>query len=392
MPAAHSQNRLALLAGALIGLPGMVSCSPSAPQCPPMGFPVQSVGRTPSARDDEHETKTSDATLRRLISAVEALECGSDGLDPRASSAALSKLADSLSLLTGISVPALLRVRRAAESLGSLSGATDGLDNVPSAESVSVTGKRQPIETVHAGLVAAQQTLMAQSGSGKYESAVTALGDLVAAMPSERDLAARCQSAISAFHAACDAVFVGLNVEPPFRDTEPDVSVRRSFTSMAAGVEPARAAVVSLGNAKWPHARERAVEALRLFAAMLSAADCRELFASEISSLRFQAERLSQNDTLSFRYSRWIKQGLSDALDALDRAQQAPPSAAATDKPGEPTRTTAAEPWTRSARAAVANIASDQLFGLQRAPIQDGFRATLDALVIAATSAPLCRS
>ncbi|HKO54123.1 MAG TPA: hypothetical protein VJV79_40725 [Polyangiaceae bacterium] len=294
-----------------------------------------------------------------------------------------------------MSAPGLLRVRWAAESLDSLSGGTAGPGDVHPADSGFKTGKGQPIEMVHAGLVAARQTLMTRSGSATYQSAVTALGDSVAAIQSERDLAARCQSAISAFRAASDAVSVELNGEPPFGDTEPDASARRSFTSMVAGIEPARAAVASLGSAEWPHARERAAEALRLFAAMLSAADCHDSFSSEVSNLRYQALRLSQSDALGFGHSRWIKQGLGTALDSLEvlhATQEALVSAAATDKQGEPPRTAAAEPWTGAARAAVANIASEQLFALQRAPIQDGFRATLDALVIAATSAPVCRS
>jgi hypothetical protein len=394
-PAARSPTRLAPLAGALIGLLGTVGCSQASSRCPPVGFPAQSIGGTPSAKDDVHEKEPSDATLRRLLSAVKAVECGSDGLDPRASSAALSRLADALTLHAGLTAPGLLRVRWAAESLDSLSGGTAGPGNVHSADSGFETGKGQPIETVHAGLVAAQQTLMARSGSVKYQSAVTALGDLVAAMQSERDLATRCQRAISAFHAASNALSVELNGEPPFGDTEPDASARRSFTSMVAGVEPARAAVASLGNARWPHARERAAEALRLFAAMLSAADCHDLFNSKVSNLRYQALRLSQSDALSFRHSRWIKQGLVtalDSLDLLDATQRALAGPAAGGKQAEPTRTAAADPWTGAARAAVDNIASDQLFALQRAPIQDGFRATLDALVIAATSAPVCRS
>ncbi len=376
-----------------MGLFGAVSCSPNE-GCPPVGFPKAQVDRS-SAENGERETTgretTVGETLQRLRSSVQALECGPNGLEPRASSAALRKLADALASHADWSTPALQRLLRAAKNLDTLSSGPTDRGKAASSETVSKVEEGRSTEMVRGGLEAAQQTLLAQTGPVKYQGAVSQLGYSLAAMRAENDLVERCQSAIRAFRGATDAVFVGLDGTPPFGDPIPNEAAPLAFTSMLAGIEPARAVVASLGNAHWQRASDTAAEALRLFAATLSAADCHQTLESNTSSLRFQAERLTQSYALSFEKSRWVKQGLSAALDALDALDDNDQVLLGARKQTEPDQFVAAVPWKQAARAAVATIDPDRLFGLQRAPIQDGFRATLDALALAAESAPACQ-
>jgi len=241
---------------------------------------------------------------------------------------------------------------------------------------------------LHGHLTAALQALLAQPGPVEYRGAVAKLGRALDAMRAAQQTADGCRSALAAFRAATDAVFAGLRGEPPFAESDLDALESAPLSTMQAGIEPGRAALISLGKSGWQHARGDAADALRLFAAMLRAADCAGRLTGKISDIRFQAERLTRSDALSFGQTRWIKQGLSAALDGLDalelgdsgtlRAQAAP-------SPTAPARPTDA------ARAAVAGIDARHLFGLQRTSIQDAFRATLDAFAIAANSAPACK-
>jgi hypothetical protein len=308
--------------------------------------------------------------LQNLTTSVEALECGPQGLDARAASEALSGLADALNLRTGLPDSASRKVRQAADELASHAAA-----------SASMTA-------IHDDLTVALQALLAQPGSVEYRGAVGQLGRALDAMSAAPQTADGCRNALVAFRAATDAVFAGLHGEPPFAENDLDALESEPLATMQAGIEPARAALIALGKAGWQHARGDAAQALRLFAAMLRAADCAERLTGKISDLRFQAERLTRSDALSFGQTRWIKQGLSaalDGLDALDAGDSVAARVQAAPVPGAPVR------LTHAARAAVAGIDAEHLLGLQRTSIQDAFRATLDAFAIAANSAPTCQ-
>ena len=121
---------------------------------------------------------------------------------------------------------------------------------------------------------------------------------------------------------------------------------------------------------------------------MLRAVDCAGRLTGKISDIRFQAERLTRSDALSFGQTRWIKRGLSAALDGLDALE--PGDAGTPRAQAAPDRAAPAR-FTRAARAAVAGIDAQHLLGLQRTSIQDAFRATLDAFAIAANSARACK-
>lgn len=370
---------------AVMGYFCAICCSPKTEPCPPIGFPTQPAKNQPE-QADTHDG-TSHQSLQELLNSIEPLECGPNGLERQRSGAALTHLAETLSSRPKWLTPALQRVRSAAESLVSPSSE---VHNAPRVSAENGGGTTVTAEKVRDGLAAVQQSLLQQLGPVKYQQSVTKLGNSLAEMQAARDVNDRCQAAIRGFRAATNAVFIGQDGEAPFADGDLHLPEPLTFTSMASGVERARAAVASLGSIGWPHARDRAADALQIFSAMLSAADCQKTLEGKLSNLRFQAERLTQSDALSFGQSRWIKQGLTVTLDALDSLYAlSKPAAPATH--GQASPSSAGRPWTRSARAAVVNIAPDQLLGLQRAPIQDGFRATLDALTVAAQSVPECQ-
>ena len=348
----------------------MTGCAESAPRCPPVGYPKPTAAPKAQARGQQvHRANQSRETLQALLNAVGDLECGPGGLDPRAASAALSKLADTLPLRAGLPDPSAQRARQAAEAASQAANSTAA-------------------DAIHRGLLAALQALLAKPGQVEYRGAVSRLGRSVAAMRAEQDAVSRCHSALIAFRAATDAVFVSLNGQPPFADPEPSTPSTQPLPSMQSGVALGRSAVASLGSAGWQHTRDDAGQALRLFASMLAAADCNHRLEKEISTVNFLAERLTRSDALAFGQTRWIKDALSAALDALEKLEANVSESAATH--AAPNSAIAAASWTRAARQAVANVDPDNLLGLERTAIQDGFRATIDSFANAAESTPAC--
>lgn len=332
----------------------------AATRCPPAFI-------TATRADSEHRHRAratkSREPLERLAESVEALDCDAPGLDFQATSAVLANLADSLDLRTQVLDTRPQKIRDAARALA------------------SSDPHSPPLETLRDALASALSSLLAAPGplerQQEYRVAVEVLSHSFDALRATDESAAGCESAIRALRAATDATFLALHGDPPFGEGETKREDPHPLSSMRDGLESASASVLALGQAKWRHAREPAARSLLSFAEMAAAGDCTGNAVKAVEHIRFEAERLTRSDALSFGQPGWIKSGLVAALDALDAlespAQQRTPSI------------------TSAARRAVGSIDTHELLGFQRAAIQDAFRATLDAFAIVARSTPDCR-
>ncbi|HEX3852460.1 MAG TPA: hypothetical protein VHW01_15930 [Polyangiaceae bacterium] len=313
------------------------------------------------------------APLQRLATSVEALECTRSGLDLGAASDAFSSLADALELPRGSGDLAAQEVRNDAHVLAADSEAA-----------------KAPQEAIRDALTIALQTLLAKAEPARrqleYRNTVGSLARSVAGVSGVASDRESCRFVVDALRAAANAVFLALAGEPPFDEQQLGSPGLQPLVSMSEGIEPARAAVLALGEAHWEDAPEAAAQALRTFAAMVRAGDCTGRFTSQLSELRFEAERLTRSDALSFGQVRWIKAGLVDALDGLDvDARRAPVEHSGTSS------NHVGSALIDSARKAAANIDGTDLLGFQRTAVQDAFRATLDAFVVVAQPMPECQ-
>jgi hypothetical protein len=245
-------------------------------------------------------------------------------------------------------------------------------------------------QAIRDALTIALQTLLARAEPARrqleYRNTVGSLARSVAGVSGVASDRESCRVVVDALRAATNAIFLGLAGEPPFDEQHLDSTGLQPLASMSAGIEPARAAVLALGEAHWEDAPEASAQALRTLAAMVRAGDCTGRFTSQLSELHFEAERLTRSDPLSFGQVRWIKAGLVDALDGLDvdaRRASVEHSGANLNHVGSA--------LIASARKAAANIDATDLLGFQRTPVQDAFRATLDAFAVVAQPMPECQ-
>jgi hypothetical protein len=160
--------------------------------------------------------------------------------------------------------------------------------------------------------------------------------------------------------------------QPPFQARIPieglpaaSASPARQTLPVELTIERARATVLELGRARWTNGRQATSRALSALADVLVAADASEGLVAEVRELRFQAERLSRTDTSSLGEAGWVKNALTAALQGLNRVG------------GE--ERGASSKWSPAARQAVASIEERSTINLQRAAVQDAFRATTDA-------------
>jgi hypothetical protein len=338
-------------------LAGLSSCAGA--QCPPPLPPSNACPALPSStatRAGFHEP------LQRLATSVEALDC-EPGLNFDVVGEVFTSLADALEARAHTVDTGPLQLRAAARSLASPGSPSDHARHV------------------REGLDAALKSLLSAAGPAErqddYRRAVDALVRSFDAVRADAEGTASCRNTLAALRAATDASFLAVHGDPPFAESDTEPEQPQPLSSMGDGLEAARAHVLSLGRAKWRHAREPAAQALLSLAEMVSAADCDGKLANEVARVRFQAERLTRSDALSFGQTGWIKAGLLAALDALDALESSGQHHAGS--------------WASAARHAVVSIDARDLLGFQRPAIQDGFRATVDAFAVAAHSVPDCR-
>lgn len=134
----------------------------------------------------------------------------------------------------------------------------------------------------------------------------------------------------------------------------------------------ARSRLIELGQSGASEARLAAATTLEMLATIIEALDPRAGERS-LADLRFQAERLRRADW--FPRAGWIEQGLSSALDALESAKSCAGHRGV---------------WIDAAREAIGEIDERTSLTFQRAPIQDAFRATVDAFGVHVASLSSC--
>lgn len=236
--------------------------------------------------------------------------------------------------------------------------------------------------TVRQGLTVALEAFVANRASEahreEYRQAVDALAHRVARIDAGGTFAAQSALIESSLRAATDAAALARGAEPPFGDVEDDVEADTKPPSITSALEDARLAVELLAQSRWARTREASARALESMANALRAADCSGGSQSTIHGVAYQGERLRRGDPLEFGQARWVKQGLSTALDALGALT---PASADADREGH---------LLESARGAINGIRDAKSLSFQRAAIQDAFRATLSALTGTLSQAAPC--
>jgi hypothetical protein len=200
-------------------------------------------------------------------------------------------------------------------------------------------------------------------------------GDLMRRSRPPRRLRARLSCSLVAIAAA---VVSGSATAAPASD---DRAGGAAVGGLEDELEEARADVLELGQSQWRNARQSTARALFSIADVLEASDSRRAQRERVALIRSRAERLRSAGSLSAAQSVWVKSALTTSLDALD-AMQVERRAA---------ERAVVSKWTRAARRAVGSVEERDWLYLQRAAVQDGFRATIDAFLAASQSAGPCR-
>ena len=125
--------------------------------------------------------------------------------------------------------------------------------------------------------------------------------------------------------------------------------------------ERARAQLLELGQSGFSDMRTSAANVLDTLAALTASLDVEQQLKVGVSEIRFQAKRLHRTD--SFVRAGWIARALNAALDGLERLECSQQL----------------EAWLRAARRSVDVIDDRTTLAFQQAPVQDAFRATVDA-------------
>ncbi len=305
--------------------------------------------RRQGAKPAESNPRERFAELQRSVRDFE-----SKAPDARIVAQALKALADTLQIAGESQASKLDNVRVLARNLG---GSSD-------AERQSALFKD--------ALSDALEVLLKQEPPGaqreEYEAAVAALGRTLEAVRRERPLLEQRERVREALRAAANASFLRRGLAAPFDASELTDVV--NVQSVRVELDDARAEVLELGQLSWDRATAAAGRALSSLADALTAADCERRLRGTIGGVRFEAARLSDSGGVGLQQAAWIKTGLSNALDALDRLAPAQEGGYQ------------ASSVTADARKSVAAISEQQSFVFQRAGIQDAYRATLNALLL----------
>ena len=148
-----------------------------------------------------------------------------------------------------------------------------------------------------------------------------------------------------------------------------------SPADFAAAVSSARSKIDQLARGDTSGTTALAGAALSALADAIEAApDKPERIGNLLAEVRFEAERLSRADPLSFDHARWMQAGLATAIDALE----ALPRGSARHM----------RPWLAAARRATDAIDADGFLSFQRPAVQDAFRAVVDGFAAAAQDCP----
>ncbi len=287
-----------------------------------------------------------------------------------------SKLVDSVVLLG--SSPDALAPAAVSRAMRELSRALRPLA-AEAASSVRHAGERleaaAPSSLSHAGLIkeglqsllTAMLRLPAPAGrSDEYRQALQALTHALKGIRPVAPLSEQRAAVGASFRAATDAVLLSHGREAPFR--VPSAPSPREPLPVELELEHARLRVLELARARWTNGREGASLALRALADVMVAADQKGTVSEQTSELRFEAGRVGDTTSSGLGVAASAKRGLTLALDGLERILGRAEEESSS--------------FSRAARQAVASIDERSSIGLQRGPVQDAFRATVDAFAV----------
>lgn len=297
---------------------------------------------------------TRSQSLDRLAEDVDALGVPTSELTQPAVAKVLKELGRSLE---PISHASNLRVQEVAQRLG---GAP--------AHSLSQAGLlKQGLDLVLKALV----PFASPPGREKdYRKGLQGLSQAIQAVQDLLPFVEQRERTNAALQAAVDAIFLARGGEPPFGIANQRETPPLRLRPTVAQLEEARGDVSKLARAKMLDSSTAAANALTALADMLATTETDAKLNALIAEARFQAERLERASTVRFGQAGWVRSGLIAVLDGLDLVQHGPANAPC--------------PWSQVARAAVVGIDAHSSLVFQRAVIQDAFRATVDALTIAA--------
>jgi hypothetical protein len=299
-------------------------------------------------------TATRSQSLERLAEDVDALGAPSSELTQPAVAKVLKELGRSLE---PISHASSLRVQEVALRLG---GAP--------ANSLSQAGLlKQALDLVLKALV----PFASPPGREKdYRKGLQGLSQSTEAVQDLLPFVEQRERTNAALQAAVDAIFLARGGEPPF-----GVANQRETPALRLGptdmqLEEAREDVSKLARATMLDSSTAAANALNALADVVATTETDAKLKALIAEARFQGQRLERASTTRFGQAGWVRSGLIAVLDGLDIVQHGPAHAPC--------------PWSQVARAVVVSIDAHSSLAFQRAVIQDAFRATVDALAVAA--------
>lgn len=285
-------------------------------------------------------------SLDQLAVSVEAFEAG--GREPPQQ--ALAKVLQRLgSAMEPLSHATNLRLREVAQRLAG-----------SPMNSLSQAGLlKQALTLVLESLVASSSPPGRQS---EYTGGLRALRESTQAIDELLALPNQQPRTVAALHAATDVVFLARGGEAPFGEAERTEQPPAPLGSFETELDRARKDVSTLAQTNLTASRKAAAAALAALGNVVAAADDGNRLAKQIAEIRFEAERLERAHASEFGQAGWIRSGLENALDALSVLHAGKSS-----------------PWLRIAQRAVASIDQRSWLSLQRAPVQDAFRTTVDA-------------
>ena len=295
--------------------------------------------------------------VARLAAGIEALSVRTANPSPGTVAEAFRALAAALELVSGTASPSIRALRAAA-------------DRVAAAPPDAAVATEKTIEGLEAFMEALTTASAPPDRPEQFRAAVNSLSAAVEEIDRGRSLVAEGRPVVRALAAAADAVLLAGGQPARYGSAQPSMPAgsRRAFRECFPQV---RSRVRALAAAKYPREREAAARALAALADCLAAAPGKtEAVEKSIGEIRFETARIRAAPALAPRETLWIRGALLAALAALDGLATGDGASSST--------------WVAAGRRATEAIDGESGLVFQRAPVQDAFRAVVDALAAAA--------
>lgn len=271
-------------------------------------------------------------------------------------------------------------LRAAAEALGSFSTSSKqdlaGVRAAAARIEESGPDSERHADDVIAGLQQARRGLRAlrtePSRAPAFEAALAELDREVGALASSRPLLDQRPTTVRAFRALANAAFVAAGQNAPFVGQSRSTVATPSVDELMARL---RSDTSALASADARTLRIRAADGLLSLAELVSELEA-ERATGQAQEIRFQAERLRRQESAPFARAAWVERGLLAALQALDSL--------------ETCQRERLDDWVEMARRAATDLPEHGTLSFQHAPVQDAFRATVDAFGVALLDKGAC--